>query len=455
MNKTMLKVNVASKEVRVICEVDVLVVGGGPAGIGAAISASYDGSKVLLLEKGGFLGGNITKSYVEGCNYFLANTNFELGGVWAKMESAYKAIYGRGHDLRPGTTFRYSSEYLKIFLDNFMKEHHVEVLFHSFVNDVVLKDGAIKAVVIQTKQGPLAVAAKTVVDCSGDADVAFAAGVEFEQGRKTDGLCQPGTLSFRVAGVDAPSLLAEGNDVLNEVGRIYKENYRAGVTGLNCKRQDLPFGRLTSGGQVSYLNYPCAYGIDATDITSISQAEQECRGYIHEMLNYARKNMYGFEKVELSNIATEVSFRDSRRIKGKYQLTITDLTTARIFDDCIAVYPQFFDMLSPDAYMDGDGTVEGQGYEGHIYSLPKDNTLFQIPYRSLVPEGVDNLLVAGRSISAEHVAQSGIRAISCCMATGEAAGAAASLASKDDLATKNVDIVKLQTRLKEQGVRLP
>jgi len=454
MSQNVLKINVASKEAKIIREVDVLVVGGGPAGIGAAVSASYDGSEVLLLEKGGFLGGNITKSYVEGCNYFLAKTDFELGGVWAKMEAGYKAIYGRGHDLRPGTTFRFSSEYLKIFLDNFLKEHGVEVLFHSFVNEVVCDEQKITAVIIQTKQGPQAVLAKTIVDCTGDADVAFAAGVEFEQGRATDGLCQPGTLSFRVAGIDSPALLEDGKDVLNEVGRIYKENYRAGRTGLNCKRQDLPFGRLTPGGQVSYLNYPCAYGIDATDITSLSQAEQECRGYIHEMLDYARKNMFGFEKAELSNIATEISFRDSRRIKGKYQLSIDDLTNARDFEDCIAVYPQFFDMLSPDAYMDGDGTVEGKGYEGHIYSLPKDNTLFQIPYRSLVPEGITNLLVAGRSISTEHVAQSGIRAISCCMATGEAAGAAAFLASKDNLATDEVNVAELQARLREHGARL-
>ena len=148
------------------------------------------------------MGGNITKSYVEGCNYFLAKTDFEPGGVWAKMEQGYKEIYGRGHDLRPGTTFRFSSEYLKIYLDQFLKAHDVEVLFHSFVNEVVVEEQKISAVIIQTKQGPQAVMAKTIVDCTGDADVAFAAWVEFEQGRATDGLCQPGTLSFRVAGVD-------------------------------------------------------------------------------------------------------------------------------------------------------------------------------------------------------------------------------------------------------------
>jgi len=451
MNTLELKPRVAE----VIKEVDVLVVGGGPAGIGAAVSAAYDGSKVLLLEKGGFLGGNITKSYVEGCNYFMRGTGFEPTGVWAKMESQYKEEYGRAHDLRPNSPFRFSSEYLKIFLDKFMKENNVEVFFHSFVNDVVMEDDVIKAVIIQTKQGPKAIVAKSIVDCSGDADVAFAAGITYDQGRDKDGLTQPGTLSFRVAGVDAATLLQDGKDVLKRLGADYKKDYRAGKTGLNCKRQDLPFGRLTPGGQVSYLNYACVYGIDSTDIVGMSQGEQESRVYIQEMLDYMRANMPGFERAELSSIATEVSFRDSRRIRGKYHLTIDDLTSTRHFDDCIAVYPQFYDMLSPDAQMDGDGSLEGKGYEGHIYKMINDGTVFQIPYGALVPQGVKNLLVAGRSISCDHVAQSGIRAISCCMATGEAAGAAAALVSKYGVEAENIDIRELQGNLRNQGVRLP
>jgi len=455
MNQNAVKLNLQPKEATVIREVDVLVVGGGPSGIGAAVSAAYDGSEVLLLEKGGFLGGNITKSYVEGCNYFLNGTDYEPTGVWAKMEREYRQQYDRSHDLRPGPTFRFSSEYLKIFLDEFMKKNNVDVLFHSFVNEVHMEDDTIKAVIIQTKKGPLAVIAKTVVDCSGDADVAFAAGVTYSQGRDTDNLTQPGTLSFRVAGIDSASLLKNGEDVLNDVGAKYKENYRAGVTDLTCKRQDLPFGRLTPGGQVSYLNYACVYGIDSTDIIGMSKAEGEARGYISELLTYMRKNMHGFEKAELASIATEVSFRDSRRIEGKYHLTIDDLTSKKEFDDCIGLYPQFYDMLAPDAYMDGDGDVSGKGYKGHIYHRINDGTLFQIPYGALVPKGVRNLLVAGRAISCCHVAQSGIRAIYCCMSTGEAAGAAAAIASKQNIATEDVDVLQLQVRLKNQGVRLP
>lgn len=450
----MKQINISSKEAKVIREVDVLVVGGGPAGIGAAVSAAYDGSRVLLLEKNGFLGGNITKSYVETCNYFMKGTPFESCGVYAKMEAGYKEVYGRSHDIRPNAPHRFSSEYLKIFLDGFMAEHKVAVLFHSFVNEVVMEDGNIKAVIIQTKQGPQAVLAKMIVDCTGDGDVAFAAGAAFDQGREKDQLCQPGTLSFRIAGVNAALLMEDGQDKLQEIGAKYKSEYRRGKTGLNCKRQDLPFGRLTSGGQITYVNYPCAYGIDPTDIAGLSKGEMECRGYISEMLQYMRQNMPGLEYAELSSIATEIGFRDSRRIQGKYHLTIEDMKSSRHFADCIAVYPQFYDMLSPDANMDGDGSLDGAGYEGHIYVPIEGDKSFEIPYRALVPEGIGNLLVAGRCISCDHVAQSGVRAISACMQTGEAAGAAAAMASGAGAAAEEINTAALQDRLKGQGVKL-
>ena len=451
----MKRINLSPRVANVIHEVDILVVGGGPAGIGAAISSSYGGAKVLLLEKNGFLGGNITKSYVETCNYFMKDTPFQSCGVYAKMETQYKERYGRSDDLRPDSPHRFSSEYLKIFLDTFMKDHNVNVLFHSFVNEVVMNGPIIESIIIQTKQGPQAIIAKQIIDCTGDGDVAFAAGAPFEIGRDKDHLTQPGTLSFRIAGVNSAKLLEDGKDKLKEIGLKYKEEYRAGKTGLSCKRQDLPFGRLTAGSQVTYVNYPCAYGFDPTDIQGLSRGEQECRTYIDEMIHYMRGNMEGMERVELASIATEICFRDSRRIKGKYHLSINDMTEGRAFDDVIGVYPQFYDMLSPDAYMDGDGSLAGGGYNGHIYVPIEGDKSFEIPYGSLVPQGIENLLVAGRCISSDHVAQSGIRAISACMLTGEAAGAAAAIALADQVAPASVAIGKLQKTLFEQGVTLP
>ena len=384
-----MKFTIKEKQVDVKKEVDILVVGGGPAGIGAAVSAARSGKSVMLLEKRGFLGGNITGSYVETCNHFLHGTSFKANGIYAEIEEKYKEKYGRSHDIRIDSPHRFSSEYLKIFLDEFLVNEGVEIKFHSFVNDVVVEDKIIQCVIIQSKQGPLAIRAKIVIDATGDGDVAFSAGIPYEQGRDQDGLCQPGTVNFRLAGVNVDQLTGEV-DKLKVIGRKFKEDFRAGITGLHCKRQDLPFGRLTQGGIVSYVNYPCAYGLDPTDVDGLTQGELECRQYIMEFYEYAKKHFEGFEEIEIASIAPEIGFRDSRRIKGLYKLTKEDIEAQKVFEDAIAVYPRIYDMLAPDGYMDGDGKVEGEGYKGHIYEPITDTRSYTIPYRSLLPINLDN-----------------------------------------------------------------
>ncbi len=441
------------KTVEISMHTQVLVVGGGPAGIGAAVSAARSGQQVLLLEKRGFLGGNITACYVENCNYFLKGTNFRSEGIYAEIERKAYEKYGNDN-LRARNKYAFSSEYLKVFLDEFVTGAGVRVLFHSFVNEVVMNGSHIEAVIIQTKKGPVAVKADMVIDTTGDADVAFAAGVPFEQGRETDGLCQPGTVSVRLAGADAEALLRDG-DRLQEIGRIFKEDYRAGKTGLPCKRQDLPFGRLTAAGQISYVNYSCAYGLDPTDIRDLSRGEMECRRYVMDIYKYLKTHFEELKNTEIASIAPEIGFRDSRRIEGLYHLTIDDMESMRHFDDVIAVFPRFYDMLAPDANMDGDGRVEGKGYRGHIFEPVVDGRTFEIPYRALVPRAVDNLLAAGRCISADHVAESGTRAISLCMMTGQAAGAAAALANRGKQAPARICVRELQQILLDQNIHLP
>lgn len=449
-----MRYTIKEKQVDVKHEADILVVGGGPAGIGAAVSAARSGKSVMLLEKRGFLGGNITGCYVETCNHFLYGTSFQANGIYAEIEEKYKAEYGRSHDIRINSPHRFSSEYLKVFLDEFLLKEGVEIKFHSFVNDVVIEDDKIQCVIIQSKQGPLAIKAEAVIDATGDGDVAFSAGVPYEQGRDKDGLCQPGTVNFRIVGVNVEKLTGDV-DKLKTIGKKFREDYRAGKTGLQCKRQDLPFGRLTAGSQVSYVNYPCSYGIDPTDVDGLTKGELECRQYIMEFYEYAKKNFEGFENIEIASIAPEIGFRDSRRIKGLYKLTTEDIEAQKVFEDAIAIYPRIYDMLAPDGYMDGNGRMEGKGYQGHIYEPITDTRSYTIPYRCLLPVGVDNLIVAGRCISADHVAESSIRGISACMLTGQAAGAAAGLACRGKIAPKDIDVAELQAILRNQGVELP
>lgn len=433
--------------------VDIVVAGGGPAGIGAAVSAARQGKTVLLLEKRAYLGGNITACYVENCNYFLKGTGFESEGIYAEIEKKCYEKYGNDN-LRERNKACFSSEYLKVFLDEFVQEAGVEILFYSFVNEVIMENNRISAVLIQTKKGPMAVTADVYIDTTGDGDVAFAAGIPYEQGRKEDGLCQPGTVSLRLSGADTNALLQDG-DRLSEIGRIFKEDYRAGRTGLPCKRQDLPFGRLTGGGVISYVNYSCSYGLDPTDPRDLTKGELECRQYVMDIYHYLKEHFEELRGIEVASISPEIGFRDSRRILGKYYLTIDDMESQRHFDDVIAVFPRFYDMLAPDAYMDGDGKVEGKGYKGHIYEPVVDQRTFEIPYGSLLPVSVANLLTAGRCISADHVAESGVRAISLCMMTGEAAGTAAALAVRDQVIPAEISVKELQTILKQQNRLLP
>ena len=438
-------------ELEIKRKADILVVGGGPAGIGAAISAARLGKKVLLLEKRGFLGGNITACYVENCNHFLKGTPFHSEGLYKEIEQKCYEIYGNDN-IREKNKMAFHSEYLKIFLDKFMKENKVEVLLHSFVNEVITRRNQIEAVIIQTKQGPEAVSAEIIIDATGDGDVAFGAGLPFEQGREKDGMCQPGTVNFRVTGAHTEEMKGER---LSEISNIFTKESKEGRTGLVCSKQDIPFGRLTKAGQISYVNYSCAHGIDPTDIEGLTRGEMECREYILEIYHYLKNQFHELRDIEITSIAPEIGFRDSRRIRGEYYLTIEDMESDRQFDDAIAVLPSFYDMLPPDGTSSGNGKVEGKGYDGHIFEPIVDERTFQVPYRALVPAGINNLLLAGRCISADHVAESGIRAISLCMMMGQAAGAAAVLAVQDRVKPADIDYKKLQEILRKQDISLP
>lgn len=449
-----MKIKIPERVADVVAEVDVLVVGGGPAGIGASLAAARQGSRVMLLEKRGFLGGNITACYVETCNHFMYGTGFEASGIYREMEEQYRARFGRSHDIRVNAPHRFSSEYLKVFLDDFVGGAGVEIKLHSFVNEVVVEDDIIKYVIIQSKKGPLAVKASIVIDTTGDGDVAFSAGVPFEQGRELDGLCQPGTVNVRIAGVDVDKFKGVP-DGLKELGRKFREDYRAGKTGLSCKRQDIPAGRLTPAGIVSYLNYACEYGIDPTGPDGLTQGEMACRRYIMELFDYLKNNTDGMQNIEIASIAPEIGFRDSRRIQGLYRLTKDDIEAGKSFDDAVVRYPRIYDMLAPDGNMTGDGSLAGGGYKGHIYVPIEGDRSYLIPFRCLLPVKINNLMIAGRCLSADHVAESSLRAISACMLTGQAAGTAAGMAYKDKLEPRNVNIKGLQDSLRKQGVDLP
>lgn len=426
-------------------EVDVVVCGGGPAGIGAAIAAARNGAQVALIEDRAFLGGNITACYVESCNYFLHGHPFDVSGIYKEIELDYRDQFGSSDDIR--TDFdphRFSSEYLKIYLDSKMEKEGIWLRLHSKVVDVLMEEGQVKGVIIASKAGLELIPAKVVIDCTGDGDVAASAGVPFEQGREADGLVQPGTVNFRIAGVDS----AKVKEILDREGveyfyQIYRQKVAEGVIDMGYKRQVFPMGRLTAGGQISYINFCNVFKIDPTDPDDLTYGEVLCRKHVLKMFRFMKEYLPGFEHAELASIAPSIGFRESRRIRGMYKLTEEDIDNERVFEDTIAIYPRFYDILSPT------GT-----WDDHVFLKDLDKT-YGIPYRSLVPVNVEQLLVAGRCISTDHMAEGSVRAISACMATGQAAGTAAALAIKGGRLVRDVDVKSVQATLRSQGVELP
>ncbi|MFP4017430.1 MAG: FAD-dependent oxidoreductase [Halanaerobiales bacterium] len=433
-----------NREIPISKKFDVIVCGGGPAGIGAAIAAARQGIKVALIESKGFLGGNITGSYVETCNHFLWQHPYEVTGIYKEIEEEYKAEYGRSDDIRTDMApHRFSSEYLKVFLDKKMEDEGVWLRLHTRVADVIKEGNLIKGVITASKSGFEAIMGDIVIDCTGDGDVAARAGVPFEQGRDSDGLVQPGTVNFRIAGVDSEKV----KYILDEKGiqyfyDIYHQKVAEGVVDMGYKRMGFPMGRLTKGGQITYINFCNAYKLDPTNADDLTKGEVLARKRVMKLFTFMKENLPGFENAELASIAPSIGFRDSRRIKGDYRLTEEDIDKERMFEDNIAIYPRFYDILSPT------GT-----WDDHVYVVDLDRE-YGIPYRCLLPVNVEQLLVAGRCISTDHMAESSVRAISACMATGQAAGTAAGIALKKNTYARNVDLAIVQEELVKNGVRI-
>ena len=312
--------------------------------------------------------------------------------------------------------------------------------------------GSITHVIIQTKQGPQAIKCGIVVDSTGDGDVAYHAGVPYEQGRPKDGKNMGGTTNFRVNGANVEEILKSPNN-LNDISEAYRQAYKTGSFEMPTTRQYPPMGRLTKGGVISYINYADAYNVNPLDVDSITRAEIQARKAVKSMFYYLKRNFAALKDIELCSIAPEMGFRDSRRIKGLYRLTWEDIEDARHFEDSIAVFPRFYDYVAPEGDWSGDGRWErGMKNPNWIFERFDDKRTFEIPYRCLVPVKVRNLLVSGRCISADYIAESSLRAILACMLTGQAAGTAAAICMKEKCTPAKVKIGRLQQKLAEQGI---
>ena len=448
-------------------DADVIVVGGGTAGSIAAIAAARNGAKTILVDKNGFLGGTATAGNVFH-GFFDCRGNQVVKGIGEELVQRLKAEDGSpghltggrwGHDVPEYFGYSqtpYDLETYKYVIMRMVDEAGVNMLLHTFVAGAVVENGALKGIEIQNKTGRRVLRAKSIVDCSGDADVAAAAGAEYIFGRG-DGKAQNVTLLFTLGGVDfdrvveysrahvrvktwgewhsrlmmAPKLGEDKPSYVSMSGKIIIDDDLEKGKELSCGFRSLRPGELR-------LNVTRTTGIDGTKAEDLTRAEISERKNAFEVAKALKKHVPGFEKSFLAQTAVEVGVRESRRIIGDYELSTEDVMEGRDFPDsvCRGAYP--VDIHDPAG--------------GHVkHTFIKDGGSYGIPYGCFLPKGIDNLLVAGRCISASHEAHGSSRQMPTCVGMGQATGTAAALAAGKGITPRQLDVTALRATLTTQG----
>lgn len=414
---------------------DLVVVGGGFAGTCAAISAARSGLSVLLIEKANCLGGAATNGLV---NPFMINsTRIEENGSQQRLQLSQGLFLEIAEELRKMNAVEedppcyFQEEYLKILLNRMAISANVTLLFHSYLIDVRKNGEKVEAVTVANKSGKQEFFADYFIDATGDADLAVMCGCSYRLGREEDQLCQPMTLCFRVANVDIEKY-EKARPMINE---RYLEMRRQGKI-KNVRDDVLIFHNMIEG--VLHFNSTRIIKRNPVDAFDLTKAEIEAREQVLELFTFMKENIDGFQNAQLLMTAPEIGVRESRMIDGEYLLTGNDLKDCVQFEDSIALGNYDIDIHDPD----GGGTSHYYFPEGQYYF---------IPFRSLIPKEVSNLLVAGRCISATHEAQASIRIMPIVSCIGEAAGTAIGVASKANVSVNEIDVKKVREQLKKQG----
>jgi len=418
--------------------VDVAVIGGGSAGVTAAIAASLEGARTLLVERYGFLGGIGTQVLDTFYGFFTPGSQPRkvVGGIPDLVVDALKqqnAMLIRPNTYGAGNGITYNPDVLKVVWEKLALQAGVRLLFHLFAIDVHVRNEHLESVTLVAKGGKyFQVEAQVFIDATGDADVAAMAGVPFDSA--ASGPVQALTTTFRVLNVDTERALKVSK---SELHQRMAEAISSGKYHLPRKEGSI---HITPIPGVMATNMTRVTDVDPTDIEQLTQAEIEGRRQAMEYLRFLRDCVPGYEHAHLGGISTQIGIRESRRIFGLYRLTREDVLSARKFDDAIAQC--------------GAPIEEHHaGSDTRWEYLPEGET-YHIPYRCLLPMHCTGLLVAGRCLSADHDAHASVRSMGQCMAMGQAAGIAAALAARKKLSPAEIQIDELKHRLLRMGAIL-
>jgi glycine/D-amino acid oxidase-like deaminating enzyme len=432
--------------IETLAETDVLVVGSGCAGSTAAIAAARAGARTLLLERYGFLGGTSTLVLDTFYGFYTPGSTplKVVGGIPDDVVAGLKkfsACFERPNTYGAGTGVTYHPDYLKVVWDNLARDAGVRVLLHAWVQGVETSGDRVSGVVVATKIGLRRVAAKIVVDASGDADVCYHAGVPFELAGELEP-AQTLTTTFRMCNVDVARRQALPKAKLHELMAA-----AAGSGSYDLPRKEgsdhaMPVPGMTSTIMTRLQSYEKRDGrvVNATDPELLSRAEMEGRRQALEYARFLHDRVPGYEEAHLAGFGVQIGIRETRRIHGEYRLTREDVLEARRFDDQIGLC--------------GAPIEDHHGGADTTWTYLPDGQCVGIPYRTLLPQRMTNLLVAGRCFSATHDAHASVRSMAQCMAMGQAAGTAAAMAGSRGVSPKEIPVPDLRDRLHAAGAVL-
>ncbi len=445
----------ASRQVPVLTETEVLVIGSGPAGMAAAISAAREDVKTILLERYGCFGGVITQVGVEGIAWYRHEGTTDVEGIGIEFERTAKEMGGTTKDPE-SLGEELNADMFKVVADKLVKEAGVIPLLHCLAVEAVMEGNKIRGVITESKSGRQAVLADRVIDATGDADIAHYARAPYRKTPKDKIMSV--TMMFSCAGVDKARFLdyiQKNPSTYNDWGGDWEKDTRKDDGQLFSTYLEEPFNRareegiipkefvgirgswstISEGGDATNMNMVQLTGFDCTDVWDLTKAE--ITGRHHAMLAIKALNKYtpGFENAKLRNFGMTLGTRDSRKIIGRYNITEYDVRNQARFEDAIGIFPEF---------------VDGYG----VLLLPLTGRYFQVPFGITVPQEVENLLVAGRCVAGDRISHASMRNMMACTVTGQGAGVASAISLQDGVNSANVNISRLQKALEKQGVRL-
>ncbi len=409
---------------------DVLVLGSGPAGFAAAYSAAKNGANVILVEQSGDVGGISTSGLMSHWTGSCASPLY--------YEILRRSAENNEGEYKNKITNLIDPEKLKTLYLEMLYEVHCKVMLYTFAEDAICDGDRILGATVINKSGRTDIYAKITIDATGDGDIAAKAGAEFILGRESDNKMQPATLMFKVGGVDYDRAV-----FLGSFESTY-ETPRGELQALAKEHIPYPAGHIltyesTLPGVVT-CNMTNAIDIDGTNADDLTRATLTCRRQMNDIVKYLREFVPGYENCYIISSASLIGIRETRHFKGKYTLTEQDILEAEIFDDYVV----------KDAYFNFDvHNITGAGLDktGVQKHFSQDNG-YTIPYRCLLPEVKENLLLCGRNISGTHMAHSNFRVMPICIGIGEAAGVAAYIAVSQKRSLNDIDAKEIRRIIK-------